>query len=190
MALQGIQTPTFGGAAPRPVDRGYATPGTAPGAAPAPTTPKPAAPVTTPTPQPLPNLSQDPTYLEFVRSLGLSDADAQAMAQQATARVGAGLSNNLAQSQFQGQEGQRNIAGAMESRGLANSGEALRHLAVARTGQGFREEALRQQAAQQLESVMTNLALQQQASASRLAEVGLNRAPALDVSASLAGLGG
>lgn len=141
----------------------------------------PAAPVTTvggaPAPAPLPNLATDPTYLEYTRSLGLSQADAQAAAQQAEAQVGANLSNNLYRDQTNTTLGINRQAGALESRGVNNSGEGLRDVNNLRIADAFRQEALRQTAAQQLSQLAENLALQHQQGDVGLANQGMTAAP-------------
>ncbi len=168
---------------------------------PAPATPPPAT--TTPAPAATPaapaapapgsaggqgttTLGTDPLFLNYMRQLGITDADAQAAAQQASARIGARLTNSLSDAARANQVQGVNLGTRLETSGQGTG--SMGSYAAANLAQtyGARQEALRQAAADQLATLVSNLALNSQKGATGAAQAALTAAPTVSDAAAAA----
>jgi hypothetical protein len=121
-----------------------------------------------------------------MRAIGIKDADAAAAAQQATARVQAKLSNGLADSQRAQQQAGYNLGNRLESSGQGTSSVGQYDAAQQAAAYGARQEAMRQSAADQVATLLSNLALAHQAGDVGLTNAGLSAAPQVALSSAAA----
>lgn len=122
-------------------------------------------------------LGTDPAYLAYMRGVGLTDADAQAAAQQALARTQARMNNSLSDLGRQQAMAGFKLGGALESRGEDTSSVGRYAIANQDAAYAARQMALRQAAADNLASTLTNLALTFQKGQTGLANAALTAAP-------------
>ncbi len=132
-------------------------------------------------------LGTNPAYLAYLRALGLSQADAQAAAGQAVAGVQARLSNSLSDLSRTNANANLNAGSRLEASGMSNSTTGRFQVAQFDAAEAARQEALRQAAAGQVQSLLTNLALANQRGQVGAANAALTAAPAVDLQAAAAG---
>lgn len=104
------------------------------------------------------SLSEDPTYLAWLRALGFEDQSSEADAALQTQQAQQRADFTAPEIQYQGQLAQRNISGNMEDRGIFRSGEHERALAEQQHSTQYQLGALQLGTAQDIGGIQSRLA--------------------------------
>lgn len=136
IAMQSGYTPTNVSPAIRQAYTALGLPAPEPAPAPAPLAPLPQL-----------TLETDPSYLTYLRSIGLREEDARATAARQISRVQRDVAGAVPDIQEQGVEARRGIGDGFEARGVFRSGERLRDQALQQRDETKRIAGVYQQGA-------------------------------------------
>jgi hypothetical protein len=105
-------------------------------------------------------LAQDPTYLAYLRAIGMEQTEAIDSAESKRGAIEDRLALYKPELKYQGQVERRNVSGGFENRGIFQSSDHERALAEQRHGEQFKIGQLEQSGAEELTGIQTNLAMQ------------------------------
>lgn len=124
-------------------------------------------------------LAQDPTYLAYMRSLGLANANDQATAQQGIDAQNSALAVRIPLQQTADQFASQHAIGTLEARGILESGGAANQMGELANTQQARIAGYQTATADKVAAIRAKLQADELANTSKLAEAGLTAASTL-----------